>query len=250
VPRIEVSIHEILTDPDHPMNLGSLPADEAIERIRRLYGFLPAIEDVSLAGGIATITITEDSPYRVDEARQTSRRGARAAERGNYQAAKEMFEEALEVMPYHAGTRRDLGMAYMEMGDAERAKQYVVEAIRLAPDDAWSYLVLGNLYLKMEGKAELAERYTQKAHDLDPADVYVLNTLGTLKATNGDPPRAPRSLTSWRTLWMVNGEACPFTSLPVSGPRLGTSQPFGRAVPNPFSPGTQVDRPKSFGLHR
>lgn len=79
MPRIEVPIHEIVTDADNPFDLGTLAADEAIKRITELYGFLPSIEDVSIVNDIATITIPEDSPYRVDEALRISRRGARAA---------------------------------------------------------------------------------------------------------------------------------------------------------------------------
>jgi hypothetical protein len=140
MPRIEVSIHEVLTDPEISIGLGTLPAGETIERKRELYGFLPSIEDVSIADDIATITFTEDSPYRADEARRTSKRGARAAERGNYQAAKEMFEEALGVMPHHAGTRRDLGMARGLKGKSallavETACSADKTSLRLEPTD-------------------------------------------------------------------------------------------------------------------
>jgi hypothetical protein len=38
------------------------------------------------------------------------------------------------------------------------------------------------------------------------------------------------------------------SKLPVLQPRFGISQPFGCAMPNLFSLGTQVDRPKQFGL--
>ena len=190
--RISIPVQEILTDPDQPVDLTTLPEDEIITLIHELYGFLPSIEDVSIVDGVAVMSIAEDNPYRVEEALRTYKRAGRAAERGNYQAAIEMFQDALQVIPYHADTRRDLGMAYMELGDAARAKQHVVEAMRMQPDDVWSYVVLGNILLKMEGRPDLAERYCQKAYDLDPTDVYVLNSLGALKAKCGDYEEARR----------------------------------------------------------
>ena len=34
-----VPLEDILTDPDHPVDLTALPPHEAIERIKQLYGF-------------------------------------------------------------------------------------------------------------------------------------------------------------------------------------------------------------------
>ena len=193
MPRLNIAVEYILTDPDHPEDLSKLPPSDAADRIRQLYSFLSSIESVSVEGGIATIVIGQDSPYREDEALRTAKTAGRAAERGNYQAAIEMFEEALEVVPYHAGTRRDLGMAFMEIGDAQAAKRHIIEALRLDPMDVWSYVILGNIYLKMQQDPAGAERWYSKAYQLDPTDLYVLNSLGTLKAKAGDYAEA-RSL--------------------------------------------------------
>ena len=186
MPAIIIRVEDIITDPDNPSNLSALLPDEAVGEIREQYSFLSSIDQVAIDEGFVTITIPEENPYRVEEALRTYKRAGRAAERGNYQAAVGMFQDVLEIIPYHADTRRELGMAYMEMGDAARAKQHVVEALRLQPDDVWAYVILGNIYLKMEGKPELGARYYQKAYELDPTDVYVLNSLGTLKAKRGD----------------------------------------------------------------
>jgi Flp pilus assembly protein TadD len=185
MPRIEVPIRDIIADPDHPADLSALAADEILARLETLYSFLPSIEDISIADDTAIVRIPEENRYREEEALRTYKRASRAAERGNYRAAVEMFQEVLGVIPYHAATRRDLAMAYMELGDREGAKQHVVEALRLEPDDAWSYVVLSNVLSRMEGKDDLAERYYQKAYELAPTDVYVLNGLGALKAKRG-----------------------------------------------------------------
>lgn len=131
---------------------------------------------------MAVIHTAEENVYREEEASRTCKRAGRAAERGNYQAALEMYQEALEIIPHHAEAHRELGMVYYELDDGQGANREIVRALRLSPGDAWSWVVLGNVYMKFENDAKQAERYYQRAYELDPTDPYLLNSYGVLKA--------------------------------------------------------------------
>lgn len=185
MPDISVPLQDILTDPDHPTDLSSTSEDEASALVRELYGFIPSPLDISITGGTVTISIPQEDDYRSAQALQTYKRGVRSAERGRYQAAIRTFQDVLKVLPAHIDARRNLAMACMESGDGKAAKQHLVEVLRLKPDDTWAWLILGNVYMQFEDDLAAAERFYQKAHELNPDDVFLLNSYGTLEAKQG-----------------------------------------------------------------
>ena len=87
MPLITIVVEDILTDPDHPVDLSTLPSSDAADHIRQLYSFQRSIESISTEGDFAAIVVGQESPYREDEALRTAKTAGRAAERGNYQAA-------------------------------------------------------------------------------------------------------------------------------------------------------------------
>ena len=76
-------------------------------------------------------------------------------------------------------------MALMETGDAEATKQVLTELLRLQPDDAWAFLILANAYAQFDGDLESADRFYRAAYELNPDDVYLLNSYAALKAKQG-----------------------------------------------------------------
>ena len=182
---ISVPLQDILTDPDHPTDLSTLPEDEASALVRKLYGFIAPPLDISITGGTVTISIPQVDDYRSTQALQTHKRAVRSAEHGKYRAAIRMFQDVLEVLPAHIDARRNLAMAYMESGDGKTARQYLVEVLRLKPDDAWAWIILGNVYVQFDGDLTAAERFYRTAYRLSPDDVFLLNNYGTLKAKQG-----------------------------------------------------------------
>ncbi len=54
-----VPLESILTDPDHPVDLTALPPDEAIERIKLLYGFWGPLIEVRIEEGVAVIELPD-----------------------------------------------------------------------------------------------------------------------------------------------------------------------------------------------
>lgn len=185
MPTVIVALHDILTDPDHPIDLTALPAAEAAERIRALYDFLGDSVDVSVADGVATITLPETQARLADRALARFAEADQASGRGRYAQAIRLYKEGLAILPGHAQSRRQLGMAYMEAGYPAAAKTQLIQAIKLNPKDAWAYLILGNLYFHAEQDYGSAERYYATASDLAPDDPYVLNSYAGLLGKRG-----------------------------------------------------------------
>ena len=183
--QITIPLDDVFTDPENPIDLTALPADEAVHHLTEIYSFLPPGSDVSVTGDLVTLTIPEPDDYRAREALGTYDRAVRYAERGKYDRAISLFREALDVLPAHADARRNLAMALMETGDAGATKQVLAELLRLQPDDARAFLILGNAYAQFDGDLESAERFYRTAYELDPDYVYLLNSYAALKARQG-----------------------------------------------------------------
>lgn len=186
MPIIIAPLSEIVTDPDNPIDLTALPADEAIERIKSIYGFLSTAIDVQIDDGIATIKLPEEKGHQINQALSNLERAAKSARRGRYDAAIALYEACLDVLPTHTEARRELAMSLMEVGKNEEAKRHLIHVLQLDPKDAWAYLILGNLYLSAENDLGSAERYYTSAVDLAPDDPYIINALAGLKGQRGD----------------------------------------------------------------
>lgn len=180
-----IPLTDILTDPDHPVDLTALPEAEAIERIKDTYGYWGALIDVRIRDGVAVIELPEENADKAGAALDKIAQAAKLGRTGRYQGAINLYQEALGVLPRHTGARRELAMAQMEIGDVRGAKQNLIRVLQLDPKDAWAYLILGNLYFKYEDDLGSAERYYAAAADLAPNDVYILNSYANLMAVRG-----------------------------------------------------------------
>jgi Flp pilus assembly protein TadD len=80
-------------------------------------------------------------------------------------------------------------MVHYELGQLDAAKDELIDALRLAPDDAWSHLVMGNIFTR-EKDWPSAIRFFSKAIELKPGDPYALNGLGAVCAKRGDLAKA------------------------------------------------------------
>jgi len=190
MPIIYVPLKDILTSPDDPVDLALLPPEEAIEYVRRTYAFLPKEARITLSEGIVTITIPDETAQRVNEAIGKHQRAIRLAEQGRYRSAIPLFRQVLEIVPDHLDARRNLAMAYMEVGDNEAAKRHLLHVLQLHPQDTHAYLIVGNIYAQVENDLGAAERFYEAAYRLSPQDAYVLNSFGALLGKRGHFERA------------------------------------------------------------
>lgn len=166
-------------------DLTELTTEAITAQILDLYAFLGTDVTVDLHG--ETITIRADVTNNLDKSGQKQLDKAIAeANRGRYEVAVSHFQRVLIQVPGHTIARRNLGMAYLEMGQVAQAETTIRETLRLNPQDAWSLLLLGNIYLQHHNDLAMAERLYQAAAAANPNDPYLLSNIGSLYAKQDD----------------------------------------------------------------
>jgi tetratricopeptide (TPR) repeat protein len=170
---------------------GACSEAELGEKIIKQFAFLTGDIRVTITDGTARIEYRQPATEKISEAQRLSEQAAQKAKSGDFPQALDLFTQALAANPALPVTRRDLAMLHYELGDLSAAKDQLIDALRLAPDDAWSYVVLGNIFTR-EQDWDSAIRFFTKALDLKPGDPYALNGLGAASAKSGDEASAMR----------------------------------------------------------
>jgi tetratricopeptide (TPR) repeat protein len=147
------------------------------EYVLKHYGFLPKPIAVTVEKDEVVISYPEEPDAKREEAARLAARGVKRASEGQYEKAIGIYKRVLELQPSFHAARRDLAMAYMELRDVDNATNHLIEVLRLDPKDAWSWVVLGNLYVREKGDPETGEKFLRKALELKPNDAWALNSL-------------------------------------------------------------------------
>jgi tetratricopeptide (TPR) repeat protein len=158
-------------------------------KIIRQFSFLQGDLKVTISDGLAHIEYSPAAPENLAEALRLADQGAKAAKKGDFHSALDFYTAALQANPALPDTRRELAMVHYELGQLDAAKDELIDALRLAPDDAWSHLVMGNIFTR-EKDWPSAIRFFSKAIELKPGDPYALNGLGAVCAKRGDLAKA------------------------------------------------------------
>jgi Tfp pilus assembly protein PilF len=167
-----------------------LSGQEVVAALRKQFDYLPGDVQIELRDDTAVIRFEGPSPQRQTEARRLFGRAGKKAREGDYRHAAELYRRIIDIDPAMADARRELAMTYMELGDVQAAKDQLVDALCLKPDDAWSYVVLGNIYVKHDQDLDVARRFFTRALELKPGDPYALNSLAAVSTEQGDPAHA------------------------------------------------------------
>jgi tetratricopeptide (TPR) repeat protein len=155
------------------------------------YAFLPRPIVVTLDGDEVVISHPDEGDAkRVEEAMRLAERAVKRAREGDYKKAIGIYKRVLELNPLLHAARRDLAMAYMEIGDIENATNHLIEVLRVDPKDAWALVVLGNLYIREKGDQETGERFLRKALEMKPDDAWALNSLAVGFQKRGEVQQA------------------------------------------------------------
>jgi Flp pilus assembly protein TadD len=145
---------------------------------------------VTIEGDEVVIQYPEESTAaQAEAARLAERAGKRAAE-GHYEKAIGILKRALELQPSLHKARRDLAMAYVETGDVDNATNHLIEVLRLDSGDAWSWVVLANLYIREKSDKETGEKFLRKALEIAPNDAWALNSLASVTFEHGKTDEA------------------------------------------------------------
>lgn len=178
---ISIALNDIIVNPTQSFDWRSLRQEEVLLSLSQIYSFLPAPLGIAVDGEIATV----ESPF---DSQKTSRqhklleRATDEANRGRYAQAVKLLNQLLEHIPDSVDGRRNLGMAYLEMGQPDLAEKHLLEAYHLGPQDAYTLLLLGNIYLEKKGDEATAERFYLRAVEANPDDPHVLSNMAGLLA--------------------------------------------------------------------
>jgi Tfp pilus assembly protein PilF len=186
-----VPLKQIILDPSNSIDLSILPEQEAIRLIKESYGFLSSSLVVSIRDGLAVIELKEGRPVaRINDAQKTFQKGIREAQQGDYRKAIKTFTKVLEIIPNHVDARRNLAMAHLELGNVAKAKEHLEECLKLDPANAWSFVLLGNIYAKHERNQPVAEFYYEAGLATSPNDNILLNNYAALQMEQGNSVKA------------------------------------------------------------
>jgi tetratricopeptide (TPR) repeat protein len=154
------------------------------------FSFLPQPVGVQVEGDEVVIQFPEESAAaQTEAARLADKAGKRAAE-GNYAKAIGILKRVLELQPSLHAARRGLAMAYVETSDVENATNHLIEVLRLNPCDAWSWVVLANLYIREKSDKDTGEKFLRKALEISPNDAWALNSLAAVCHERGKADEA------------------------------------------------------------
>jgi tetratricopeptide (TPR) repeat protein len=164
----------------------SLPENERLQSIAEIFSFLGKLTDVEIRDGVVMIHAEKAPAAKAVEADRFAERAARRAREGDFTRAVELLNRALDLNPGLQSAHRDLAMSLMELGKYAEAKDALIDALKLDASDAWSFVVLGNLYAKHENDFARARSFYERALELKPGDAWALNGLAASLVETGD----------------------------------------------------------------
>jgi len=128
-----------------------------------------------------------------DRAHAATENGLRLYQQGNYPAAQQDFQAALQFRPGDADLVYNIGQCYEHQNDLARAEQTYGECLRQAPNHVAAHQALAGLLMR-QGRRPEATRIVEDwlIHQPRLAAAYALD--GWLWHQTGDLPRAQARL--------------------------------------------------------
>ncbi len=143
----------------------------------------------------ASSTIQAQTAAERNTATRLVRTGMEQVNGGNYQAARDSFEEAIRYDDSDSAAHLGLGIVYFHLHDDRDAERELMRAAQLDPRQAAPYLILGELYYRKDD-LEAAVSYWQKAVDLNPSDAGLRSRLDRIKKEHRTEKDFNRDVTS------------------------------------------------------
>ncbi len=116
-------------------------------------------------------------------------RGQELLETGANTEARELFEDALALMPDHPEALAGLALSSFKLEDFRPASEAYVKLIELTPQQATLHVNLGIVQLK-QGQLEAAEASFERASELGGDTPKIQNYLGLIYSKRGEYARA------------------------------------------------------------
>ncbi|MEE9465328.1 MAG: tetratricopeptide repeat protein [Candidatus Neomarinimicrobiota bacterium] len=143
--------------------------------------------------GTEPVTSLPDSddagPGQREQAGRKYHRAQELAEKGDLETAQTELQAAVELHPYHAGIRHDLGLFELSAGQLENAREQLEIALRLDPANANTARTLAAVYQELGRHEDAIKAYLRLAEE-QPNDSAALMWLAEAAARVGKPEQA------------------------------------------------------------
>ena len=107
----------------------------------------------------------------------------------DYGAAIESLQKAIALVPERSMSYQALGVAYLNMGQAQAGIDAYEKAVELDSTEASSFVNLGRAYMNLKNYEEATQCFA-RAHQLAPDNAGFLNDLARAHQFNGDTAAA------------------------------------------------------------
>jgi tetratricopeptide (TPR) repeat protein len=188
--KLSIPLKDIMIAPGKRFDPAEHSEQDVTARIKKLYGMIAQVMDIVVDNGMAHIEFRDATPEKFAEAMKKLARGVDEAGKGKLPEALKLFQEVLAVIPENVAARRNMAKVYLGQGKLEKAKQHLQECLQIAPTDAYSYVMLGNIYLHHENNLDVAAFYYEKCLELYPDDAMVLTNYAGLMTQKGEFQKA------------------------------------------------------------
>ncbi len=189
MPQLRITLRDLV---GFPAGSSELQGPALEKWVRDQYSFLPQPLEIQLIDGEAILTYPGESASSQAEAARLAQKASKRAAEGHYDKAIGIFNRVLELQSSLHSARRDLAMVYVEKGDVDNATDHLVEVLRVDPKDAWSWVVLANLYIREKRDPETGERFLRRALEIKPDDAWALNSLAAVAREQGRSDESER----------------------------------------------------------
>lgn len=126
----------------------------------------------------------ESDTLRAMRAEQAFVRGMTRAYLGDYEAAIQQYERALELQPGEAAVLAALAEAHEAESDLSTALYFATQAVEAAPDEPSTYRQLASLQLTAGETGAAMETY-ERLLELEPRDLATLTALARVQQQSG-----------------------------------------------------------------
>lgn len=144
--------------------------------------------DEALALVAAAVKVKRDNPQLY------AMYGSLLDDVARYPEAIKVLEEGLQLFPDHAQLRFYYGTLHDKIGKRDVVIREMKKVIEIDPEHVQGLNYLAFTWAEMDMHLKDAEALARKAHQLDPKDGYVLDTLGWILYKQGRFPEAIRML--------------------------------------------------------
>jgi len=121
--------------------------------------------------------------------------GVQQLKKGDYQAARDSFEQAIRYSDESPAGHAGLGIAYFHLRNDKDAERELRRAVELNPREVIAYQFLGELYYRKDD-LDTAATYWEKAVEINPSDTALSARLERIRKEQKTEKDFNRDLTS------------------------------------------------------